>query len=145
MQKATANTRDQAVAPETDDENSGSSDWPGEESSEDLSSDCPHTEPQRKVLGRKKQAPPAAQVPLDSGLPKLLLVGTKSALLMESQWKANFDVTMAAKDSASWVKLAADMQKHLTSLSGTKAGIPEWHFDRIVCVMGSGEIPKTSA
>ena len=64
---------------------------------------------------------------------------------MESQWKANFDVTMAANYSASWVKLAADMQKHLTALSGTKAGIPEGHFDRIVFVMGSVEIPKTSA
>ena len=57
VQQARANTKDQPVAPETDNKNSGSSDWPGEGSSEDLSSDCPHTEPQGKVLGRKSKHP----------------------------------------------------------------------------------------
>jgi hypothetical protein len=65
-------------------------------------------------------------------------------LELESQWKENFDVTVAAKDTASWSKFAIDMSKHLSSLSTTKAAIRVGHYDRIVFVMGTNEVPKTN-
>jgi hypothetical protein len=55
VRDAKGNTKNQDGAPDSDGDNSGASDWQGEGSSEDLSSDCPPIEPQDRVVDKRKK------------------------------------------------------------------------------------------
>jgi hypothetical protein len=65
--------------------------------------------------------------------------------------QATFDVTLAARSGTSWQRLGQDVHGELAAYaqSGTRSGSGQadlkGHFDVVVTVLGTNDIPKTSA